>query len=321
MADVRERVKIARAIEKTSESIRKKHRTLKIGRIEERIALELPINVRGRRKKNKRREKKRARRSSVSRLCINPMIDRTVMYVPVTSISRAKIVPTIETLENVFETMEDSEDKESSIDLRRVVAKRGNWKNRKKLLVQRGGFLPIIIGPILSTLLSLIIERHYGNTYGLSEKREDRKKIVRNENENANNNATRDASDDNETTNDDVFHDLTQTSDIPSPLHSNSNTDITAKNFEISSEHNHMMKSIEEILERVPKSYRKHAHLLMKHLLQKAVPDKLSLDEHGIVTIDGNVVKDSNIAVLINEAREKPLKQWVEISLHDYSVC
>ena len=49
-----------------------------------------------------------ARRSSVSRLCINPMIDRTVMYVPVTSISRAKIVPTIETLENIFETMEDS---------------------------------------------------------------------------------------------------------------------------------------------------------------------------------------------------------------------
>ena len=74
-------------------------------------------------------------------------------------------------------------------------------------------------------------------------------------------------------------------------------------------------------MESVPKSYRKHAHLLMKHLLRKAVPDKLSWDEYGIVTIDGNVVKDSNIAVLINEAREKPLKQWVEISLHDYSVC
>ncbi|KYN21165.1 hypothetical protein ALC57_06466 [Trachymyrmex cornetzi] len=39
MADVREREKIVREIEKTSESIRKKHRTLKTGRIEESIAL------------------------------------------------------------------------------------------------------------------------------------------------------------------------------------------------------------------------------------------------------------------------------------------
>ncbi|KYN23124.1 hypothetical protein ALC57_04465 [Trachymyrmex cornetzi] len=39
MADVREREKIAREIEKTSESIRKKHRALKTGRIEEDIAL------------------------------------------------------------------------------------------------------------------------------------------------------------------------------------------------------------------------------------------------------------------------------------------
>ena len=102
-----------------------------------------------------------------------------------------------------------------------------------------------------------------------------RQKDVRNENGNVEDNATRDASNDNETMNDDVFHDLTQTSDIPPPLHSISNTNITAKNFEISSEHNHTMKSIEEILESVPKSYRKHAHLLMKHLLRKAVPDRL----------------------------------------------
>jgi len=38
--------------------------------------------------------------------------------------------------------------------LRRIVAKRGNWKDKRKLLVQRGGFLPYIIGPILSILLS-----------------------------------------------------------------------------------------------------------------------------------------------------------------------
>ena len=50
------------------------------------------------------------------------------------------------------------------------------------------------------------------------------------------------------------------------------------------------MKSIEEIVECVPKSYRKYAHLLMKHLFRKVVPDRLSWDEHEIV-IDGNVVE------------------------------
>lgn len=42
--------------------------------------------------------------------------------------------------------------------LRRIVqGKRGNWKDKRKLLVQRGGFLPYIIGPILASILSLII--------------------------------------------------------------------------------------------------------------------------------------------------------------------
>ena len=40
MADVCTREKIAREIEKTSESIRKKHRSLKTGRIEEDMALD-----------------------------------------------------------------------------------------------------------------------------------------------------------------------------------------------------------------------------------------------------------------------------------------
>jgi len=40
MADVREREKITREIEKMSESIRKKHRALKTGRIEEDISLD-----------------------------------------------------------------------------------------------------------------------------------------------------------------------------------------------------------------------------------------------------------------------------------------
>ena len=87
MADVREREKIAREIEKMSESIRKKYCVLKTGRIEEGIALNrhfksliesrrahdkenratkmqcLSLNVRERRKRNKRKKKKRTRRS------------------------------------------------------------------------------------------------------------------------------------------------------------------------------------------------------------------------------------------------------------------
>jgi len=40
----------------------------------------------------------------------------------------------------------------------------------------------------------------------------------------------------------------------------------------------------------------------MKHLFRKIVPDRVSWDEQRIVTIDGNVIKDSNIADLINDA-------------------
>jgi len=41
--------------------------------------------------------------------------------------------------------------------LRRVAVKRGNWKAKRKLLVQQGGFLPYLIAPILGALLSRII--------------------------------------------------------------------------------------------------------------------------------------------------------------------
>jgi len=43
------------------------------------------------------------------------------------------------------------------------------------------------------------------------------------------------------------------------------------------------MKSIEEIMKSIPKSYCKHAHLLMKRLFRKVMPDRISWDEHGIV--------------------------------------
>ena len=100
-------------------------------------------------------------------------------------------------------------------------------------------------------------EKHYGDTYDLSKKREDRK--TPNENENAEDNATRDTSVENEATNDDVFYDLTQTPNI-SPAQSINNTSYITKNFEISSEHNrvtnnHAMKNIEEIVQSISKSY------------------------------------------------------------------
>lgn len=41
--------------------------------------------------------------------------------------------------------------------LRRIAAKQGNWKTKRKIVLQRGGFLPYIIGPILSALLTRII--------------------------------------------------------------------------------------------------------------------------------------------------------------------
>jgi len=56
---------------------------------------------------------------------------------------------------------------------------------------------------------------------------------------------------------------------------------LLQKNFEISSEHNHArnnhaIKSIKEIMENGLKSYRKHAHLLMKLLFRKVVPNRIS---------------------------------------------
>ena len=50
------------------------------------------------------------------------------------------------------------------------------------------------------------------------------------------------------------------------------------------------MKNIKEIMESESKSYRKHAHLPMKLLFRKAVPDRIGTS-NGIMTIDGNVVR------------------------------
>jgi len=63
-----------------------------------------------------------------------------------------------------------------------------------------------------------------------------------------------------------------------------------------------VLKIVKRILKIVPKSYRARARLLMKHLLDKATPARISWNDDGIVSIDGNVVKDSNIADLINDA-------------------
>lgn len=41
--------------------------------------------------------------------------------------------------------------------LRRLTDKNNSWKNKKRLIIQRGGFLPLILAPILSTVLSRLI--------------------------------------------------------------------------------------------------------------------------------------------------------------------
>lgn len=104
-----------------------------------------------------------------------------------------------------------------------------------------------------------------------------------------------------ETTYDDVFLDLAQKSQTPSKLPHSSGIDI-AKNTERKEHSKQVMESVKKIVETVPKTYRAQARLLMRHLLDKAVPDRISWNEEGVVTIDGSIVKDSNIADLINDA-------------------
>ncbi|KYQ46571.1 hypothetical protein ALC60_14430 [Trachymyrmex zeteki] len=129
MADVREREKIARGIEKTSESIRKKHRALKTDRIEEGIALDRhfkpliePLrlfvdNLGERATKRESRDEdaasapKRERKEEEQ----EEGEEASETFEPSTSLHKSDrshepitSVPTIESLENVFETTEDS---------------------------------------------------------------------------------------------------------------------------------------------------------------------------------------------------------------------
>ncbi|KYN11003.1 hypothetical protein ALC57_16855, partial [Trachymyrmex cornetzi] len=136
MADVCKREKIVREIEKTSESIRKKHRALKTGRIEEGIALDRhfkpfiePLRLfadnpgdratksesrdedeastpKRERKEEEQKEREEASETFEPPATLHKSSDRS--REPITSTPRAKIVPTIESLENVFETTEDS---------------------------------------------------------------------------------------------------------------------------------------------------------------------------------------------------------------------
>ncbi|KYN21872.1 hypothetical protein ALC57_05766 [Trachymyrmex cornetzi] len=137
MADVREREKIVRVIEKTSESIRKKYRALKSGRIEEGIALDRhfkpliePLRLfadnpgeratkresrdedaasapkRERKEEEEQKEGEETSETFEPSATLHKSSDRSCE--PITSTPRAKIVPTIESLENVFETTEDS---------------------------------------------------------------------------------------------------------------------------------------------------------------------------------------------------------------------
>lgn len=41
--------------------------------------------------------------------------------------------------------------------LRRLASKKGCWKSKKRFVVQNGGFLPLLLAPILGTVLSSLI--------------------------------------------------------------------------------------------------------------------------------------------------------------------
>jgi len=119
------------------------------------------------------------------------------------------------------------------------------------------------------------------------------------EDENENNDTRGIAATTGETTLDaDVFRDLSR----ESPVKFSHSTSIIMRNDDTAKERERLLKTTGRILETVPKSYRARARLLMKYLHDKAVPTRISWNDDGIVTIDGNVVKDSNIADLINDA-------------------
>lgn len=42
--------------------------------------------------------------------------------------------------------------------LRKLVLRKGGWKSKKKILIQKGGnFIPLILGPVLSAVLSSVL--------------------------------------------------------------------------------------------------------------------------------------------------------------------
>lgn len=42
--------------------------------------------------------------------------------------------------------------------LRRLVLKKGGWKSKKKVLIQKGGnFIPLLLGPVISAVLSSVL--------------------------------------------------------------------------------------------------------------------------------------------------------------------
>lgn len=41
--------------------------------------------------------------------------------------------------------------------LRRLADKNNSWKDKKRLIIQHGGFLPLLLAPILGTVLSRLI--------------------------------------------------------------------------------------------------------------------------------------------------------------------
>ncbi|XP_011052608.1 PREDICTED: uncharacterized protein LOC105145010 [Acromyrmex echinatior] len=180
MANVREREKIAREIEKTSESIRKKHRALKTGRIEEGIALDIlnllssrcnfsstapacALQKESRATTASKRERKEEEEQEKEGEEANEMFERSTTLhksndrshdhvQPITFTPRAKIIPMIELLENVFGTTKNSLSTKFKISCkRRKMRYELAWARwGKRSIIKQQGIQVHVIAPMMS---------------------------------------------------------------------------------------------------------------------------------------------------------------------------
>ncbi|CAH2084390.1 unnamed protein product [Euphydryas editha] len=80
--------------------------------------------------------------------------------------------------------------------------------------------------------------------------------------------------------------------------------------------------STEYLLRLIPKTYKRNAEILIQSILQN--PEKIKWDDHGLVSIDNNLIPNSNIIDLVNDVlrqlkKPKPVA-WQEFAQSLYSI-